>query len=55
VEPRNFFERMIAERVFSPNDAEPAPMTVIFVVRVMYPILQFQMLSIMLPDLTIER
>src|SRR5215203_1408992 len=31
VEPRNFFERTIAESVFSPNDAEPAPMTVIFV------------------------
>jgi hypothetical protein len=28
-----FFERMIADSVFSPNDAEPAPMTVIFVGR----------------------
>jgi hypothetical protein len=55
VAPRSFFERMIAESVFSPNDAEPAPMTVIFVVRVMYPILQFQMRSFQWLDLTIER
>jgi hypothetical protein len=36
VEPHNFFERMIAESVFSPNDADPAPMTVIFVGRDMF-------------------
>jgi hypothetical protein len=42
VAPRDFFERMISESVFSPKEAEPAPMTVIFVDGVMYQVLQFQ-------------
>src|SRR5688572_9447298 len=54
VEPRNFFERMMADKVFSPNDAEPAPMTVIFVGSVMSPVLQFQVSYIIWLDLTIE-
>src|SRR5574341_671363 len=40
VEPRNSFERIIADKVFSPKEAEPAPMTVIFVGSVMYRVLQ---------------
>src|SRR6185503_7803807 len=54
VEPRNFFERIMAANVFSPKDAEPAPMTVIFVGSVMSPLLQFQVSYINWLDLTIE-
>jgi len=32
VEPFNFFERRMAESVFSPKDALPAPMTVMTVI-----------------------
>ena len=35
VEPLSFFERTMADNVFSPKEAEPAPITVIFVGRVM--------------------
>jgi len=34
VEPRSFFDRSRAERVFSPNEALPAPITTILVGRV---------------------
>src|SRR5690606_22913643 len=39
VEPRNFSERRMAESVFSPKIAEPAPITLIFVGRDMYTLL----------------
>jgi hypothetical protein len=42
VEPRSFFDRRMAESVFSPNEADPAPMTVIFAGNVMGGVLQFQ-------------
>jgi hypothetical protein len=35
MEPLNFLERIMADKVFSPKDAEPAPMTVILVGSVM--------------------
>src|SRR5215216_38205 len=54
VDPRNFLERTIAESVFSPKDAEPAPMTVIFVGTAMVSNLLFQVCSNVY-DLTIER
>ena len=45
---------MMADKVFSPKDAEPAPMTVIFVGSVISPVFQFQVSYINWLDLTIE-